>query len=327
MCRFLVYRGQPGYVADWLIRPSNSLIRQSYQAREMPEPLNGDGFGLGWYGDGDDPTPCVFTSLTPAWSNRNLRRLATHVRSSMFFAHVRAATAGSVVSEENCHPFRFGRFLWMHNGQVGSFRKIKRQLRRSLRDDLYDHVAGTTDSEHAFHLFLQQLEPVRARIRAELARDPDRLRRYREQFFDLLGSPRDKDRNGGDFVDRAVEILGEFDGDTLESALLETIARLARWSAEADSESSFGNFAVTDGRTILATRWTDDPDRPPPTLYYSAGMSTSGADGRSAPAMVISSEPLDDLHDSWHSVPPGHLLRVDPDWTVRLDPIEVPATA
>ena len=50
-------------------------------------------------------------------------------------------------------------------------------------------------------------------------------------------------------------------------------------------------------------------------------MSISGADGRSKPGIVISSEPLDDLHDSWHAVPPGHLLRVDPDWTVRLDPI------
>jgi predicted glutamine amidotransferase len=322
VCRFLIYRGQPGYVADWLIRPSNSLIRQSYQAREMPEPLNGDGFGLGWYGDGEDPTPCVFTSLTPAWSNRNLRRLATHVRSRKFFAHVRAATADLGVSEENCHPFRYGRFLWMHNGRVGSFRKIKRLLRRQLRDDLYDHVAGTTDSEHAFHLFLQKLEPARARIREQIANDPDRLLRYREQFFDLLDSPRDRDRNGGDFVDRAVEILGEFDGDNLETALTETIEQLARWSVESGGgESSFCNFAVTDGRTVLVTRWTDDPETPPPTLYYSAGMSTSDVDGRSAPAMVISSEPLDDLHDAWHAVPAGHLLRVDPDWTVRLDPI------
>lgn len=327
MCRFLVYRGHSGYLADWLIRPSNSLIRQSYRAREMPEPLNGDGFGIGWYaGSGPDPTPCLFTSLTPAWSNRNLRRLATHVRSPMFFAHVRAATGGFGVSEDNCHPFRCGRFLWMHNGRVGSFRRIQRRLRESLRDDLYLRIHGTTDSEHAFHLFLQRLTPYRAAIRAELAADPGSLARYKRQFVDLLDSPRAAPAVDPDFADRAVEILGTFDGDVLERALLETVALLARWSAESGGdESSFSNFAVTDGRTVLVTRWTDDPSESPPTLYYSAGMSVADEDGRPTPAVVLSSEPLDDLHDAWHPIPSNHLLRLDPDWSMRLDPIELPA--
>lgn len=326
MCRFLVYRGRSGYLADWLIRPSNSLIRQSYRAREMPEPLNGDGFGIGWYGpDHEDPTPCLFTSLTPAWSNRNLRRLATHVRSPMVFAHVRAATGSFGVSEDNCHPFRCGRFLWMHNGRVGSFRKIQRRLRDSLRDDLYLRILGTTDSEHAFHLFLQRLTPLRAAIRAGLAAEPARLARYKRQFVDLLESPRTGAAEDRDFADRAVEILGEFAGDDLERALLETLSLLARWSEESGGgESSYANYAVTDGRTVLVTRWTDDPGEPPPTLYYSAGMSVADEDGRPGPAVVVSSEPLDDLHDAWHPIPVNHLLRLDPDWSLRLDPIDLP---
>lgn len=146
----------PGvHLADLLYRPNNSLILQSYRAQERTVPLNGDGFGVGWYTRGsDDSSPCVFTSITPAWSNGNLRRLSEHVKSSLFFAHVRAASPGMMVSEANCHPFVSGRYLWMHNGTIGDFARIKRRLRESLPDRLYNSIEGTTDSEHAFAVFL-----------------------------------------------------------------------------------------------------------------------------------------------------------------------------
>jgi len=144
-------------MADLLTRPKHSLIKQSYDARERREPLNGDGFGVGWYAPEIDPTPCVFTSVTPAWSNRNLHRLAEKISSPCIFAHVRAASPSMVVSEINCHPFQYGRFLWMHNGGIPQFDKIKRRLRASLRDDVYNLIQGTTDSEHAFALFLNRL--------------------------------------------------------------------------------------------------------------------------------------------------------------------------
>ena len=156
MCRFLCYMGPEVHLADLLYRPNNSLILQSYRAQERTVPLNGDGFGIGWYaGDADSSTaPCVFTSITPAWSNQNLRRLSEHIKSPLFFAHVRAASPGLVVSEVNCHPFMIGRYLWMHNGTIRDFARIKRRLRESLPDDLYNSIEGTTDSEHAFAVFL-----------------------------------------------------------------------------------------------------------------------------------------------------------------------------
>ena len=159
MCRFLSYQGPEILLADLLYRPQNSLILQSFKAREQKEPLNGDGFGVGWYGAAADvtPTPCVFTSLTPAWSNQNLRRLSEHMKSRCFFAHVRSASLGMRVCEANCHPFQHGRFLWMHNGTIEGFWKIKRRLRASLPDQLYNAIEGTTDSEHAFAVFLQLL--------------------------------------------------------------------------------------------------------------------------------------------------------------------------
>jgi glutamine amidotransferase len=76
MCRFLVYIGkEPVLLADLLTRPSHSIIQQSWDSRERMTagPLNGDGFGVGWYA-AFDPTPCIFTSINPAWNNLNLRR-------------------------------------------------------------------------------------------------------------------------------------------------------------------------------------------------------------------------------------------------------------
>ena len=68
-------------MSDLLMKSEQSLIMQSYKAKERKEPLNGDGFGVGWYDHDVDPTPCVFTSTQPAWSNRNLYRLSEKIRS------------------------------------------------------------------------------------------------------------------------------------------------------------------------------------------------------------------------------------------------------
>lgn len=153
MCRFVCYLGAELLLEDLLYRPANSLILQSYKARERPEPLNGDGFGVGWYTPRLLETPCVFTSLTPAWSNQNLRRLAAHITSPCFFGHVRAASPEMRVGEENCHPFAAGRYLFMHNGTAAGFWRYKRRLCDALPDEVYNRLQGTTDSEHAFALF------------------------------------------------------------------------------------------------------------------------------------------------------------------------------
>ncbi len=50
------------------------------------------------------------------------------VSSPLIFAHVRAASLGLGVADQNCHPFSFGRFLFMHNGGVSDFKLIKRAL-------------------------------------------------------------------------------------------------------------------------------------------------------------------------------------------------------
>ena len=152
MCRWLAYSGSPVLVHDALYTPNHSLIDQSLHSRLGAEPTNGDGFGVGWYDD-VDPTPGVFRSTEPAWNDENLRELAGHVRSHLFFAHIRAAI-GSPVQQTNCHPFRHGRWLFMHNGYIADFVTIKRDLVLAIDPSLYPEIKGGTDTETLFYLAL-----------------------------------------------------------------------------------------------------------------------------------------------------------------------------
>lgn len=272
-------------MADLLTRAEQSLIQQSFKAREREEPLNGDGFGVGWYVPEIDPTPCVFTSIRPAWSDRNLRRLADKTRSPCFFAHVRAASRGTAVTELNCHPFQYDRFLWMHNGGIAGFPRVKRRLAASLSDEVYNAIEGTSDSEHAFAMFL----------------------------------------------DRILDRIDEYTVDDLADAMRFTIHRLRDWGMEAgiDAPSRY-NFAVTDGQTVIATKYITKPDLPPHSLYYASGDRFENVGGRyrmakagrRARAAIIASEPLTEDRSDWIAVPPNHMVIVTPELHVRTELID-----
>ncbi|HLM07762.1 MAG TPA: class II glutamine amidotransferase [Blastococcus sp.] len=151
MCRWLAYSGAPVPLEDLLYKPRNSLVVQSLHSRLGAEETNGDGFGVGWYGSGD--TPGVFRSTEPAWNDRNLRELAAHISSPRVLAHVRAST-GSPVQQTNCHPFRHGRWLFVHNGYIDSLARVRRDLAMAVDPDLYPEIQGTTDTELLFYLSL-----------------------------------------------------------------------------------------------------------------------------------------------------------------------------
>jgi predicted glutamine amidotransferase len=162
MCRWLAYSGTPIRLEELLVKRDRSLIDQSLHARQGATTTNGDGFGMGWYGD--DETPSVYRSTHPAWNDRNLRELAAAVRSPLFFAHIRAST-GSAIQETNTHPFRYGTWLWMHNGVLREFPQVKRELMLAVDDSLFALIEGSTDSETMFYLALTfglQNDPVAA---------------------------------------------------------------------------------------------------------------------------------------------------------------------
>jgi predicted glutamine amidotransferase len=151
MCRWLAYSGGPVLLGDLLYRPEHSLIVQSMHSTLGAEATNGDGFGVGWYGEGG--SPAVFRSIEPAWNDRNLREVAAHVRSDRVFAHIRAAI-GSPVQQTNCHPFRRGEWLFMHNGYIDGFHQMKRDLAVLVDHSLFADIEGTTDTEMLFFLAL-----------------------------------------------------------------------------------------------------------------------------------------------------------------------------
>lgn len=151
MCRWLAYSGSPVLLEELLYKPKHSLIVQSLHSQLGAEETNGDGFGVGWYGAQE--TPAVFHSMEPAWNDRNLREMSGHISSGVVFAHIRAST-GSPVQQTNCHPFRHGRWLWMHNGLIHDFNKVKRDLVLEVDPTNYNEIEGTTDSEVFFHLAL-----------------------------------------------------------------------------------------------------------------------------------------------------------------------------
>jgi glutamine amidotransferase len=149
MCRWLAYSGSAIRLADALYSPAHSLIDQSLHSRLGAETTNGDGFGVGWYGD--TPEPAVFRGVEPAWNDPNLRALAAHVTSPLFFAHIRASS-GTAVQATNCHPFRHERWLWMHNGLINDFARVKRDLVLDIDPSLFPAIHGQTDSEIIFYL-------------------------------------------------------------------------------------------------------------------------------------------------------------------------------
>ena len=217
------------------------------------------------------PEPCIFTSTIPAWNCINLKRLASKTTSPLIFAHVRATTEGAL-SDSNCHPFQHGPLMWMHNGGIGGWKYVKRQLADSLADQWFLLVQGGTDSEWAFALFLDQLE--RANVNPN--KDPG---------------------------------VGGFGHAVLRKAMLQTIKSIntfIRQIPEANLKEvdtrSLLNFAVTDGHSVVCTRYVGSATDEAASLYFSSGTSwkQAGREGefkmerrdKGADIVLVASEPL-----------------------------------
>lgn len=179
MCRWIAYRGETTALEHYVTSPAHSLVTQSIAALESTASVNGDGFGLGWYGV--HPEPGLYREVRPAWSDDNLRYLCRHLQSHLFFAHVRAAT-GTPITRPNCHPFACAKWLFMHNGFVGNWTKLRRQVEALIPDALYPARIGTTDSEAIFLAIIgagmddpvAATETTMARLAALIG--PDRMR-------------------------------------------------------------------------------------------------------------------------------------------------------
>lgn len=127
MCRIIAYLGLPILLEDIIVTPKNSIVMQSLHARETNLHVNGDGFGVGWYAPDISAAPALFTSISPAWNDQNLLHLTAKIKSPCFFAHVRSASTGGV-NTNNCHPFIYENWMFMHNGEIANFQLVKRHV-------------------------------------------------------------------------------------------------------------------------------------------------------------------------------------------------------
>lgn len=281
MCRMTLYMGDRLSIADLVTRPENSLINQSVRARERPEPLNGDGFGVAWYVDGHR-RPARFRSLTPAWSNANLDELARVTSSECIMAHVRAATGSSFeVSDANCHPFRCGGFAFMHNGRIENFSRIRRPLMEGLSDEGFQSVRGNTDTEHLFALIGEHLRGREQESSCELLREA--ICRGIGEIHDLI----DEHAPGSHCYLNFVLTDGRH-------------AAACRYSSDPDYIDSLyvnsGGGYRCDGEEC----WMEE-----------AGTTR---------AVMISSEPLN-AGPLWRAIDRNHLALVDADLGVRLEAV------
>ncbi len=277
MCRFILYTGPTLSLASLVTEPSHSLIRQSISSKETEEPLNGDGFGLAWYAHDVSPEPAVFRSVTPAWNNHNLLSLARVTRSATVLAHVRAATSGLPVTELNCHPFTFGPYAFMHNGDVGGFTGVRRRLLATLSDEAFGAIRGTTDSEHLFAMFLDRIPLVREKHDRALML-AEALRRT---LADLLDLQREWGIEEPNYLNLAVT-----DGSA---------AVAVRFTTDAPEHAS--SLHLHAGRRYVCEGGV-------------CRMLVAESRDHDAPsAVIVSSEPLSD-DPGWDMVPANHMVLI-----------------
>ncbi|HKK47131.1 MAG TPA: class II glutamine amidotransferase [Balneolaceae bacterium] len=284
MCRFLAYTGNPVILNDLLYEPEHSLINQSYQAEEMEEPLNGDGFGVGWYARDLDPDPALFRSVSPAWNNRNLKYLSPRIASDCVFAHIRAASVGDV-TELNCHPFNYNNYLMMHNGGIDDFEEIKRPLIEKLSDKRFDWLQGQTDSEHIFALFLDNL--------LKRSQDPepaDFCDAFRETFEILEQLKNKYGIPGMSYLN-----LLATDGDIIVGSRFVT-----------DSDKTPLSLHHSEGKKYQC----NDGD-----CYMTE------TDKHHERAILVVSETLTEKDEDWNDVPENNFVIVDENLDVEFDPI------
>lgn len=121
MCRHITYLGEPLAPQELLVHPPCGLYRQSWAPRvQQYGTVNVDGFGLGWYADGDE-APARYRRTGPIWADETFADLARVVRTRALLAAVRSATEGCAPGEGAAAPFAAERWLFSHNGAVAGW--------------------------------------------------------------------------------------------------------------------------------------------------------------------------------------------------------------
>ncbi|MFD5871250.1 ergothioneine biosynthesis protein EgtC [Streptomyces sp. NPDC060322] len=156
MCRHIAYLGPPVALGEVLTSPAHSLVRQSWEPRRQRNgTVNADGFGVGWYADGD-PVPGRYRRTGPVWGDETFADLARVVRSTALLAAVRDATFAGADGEAAAAPFAEGRLLFSHNGAVRGWPGSLAPLAGALPPERLLALAARSDSALIWALVLHR---------------------------------------------------------------------------------------------------------------------------------------------------------------------------
>lgn len=157
MCRHIAYLGPPVALGETLVQPPHALYRQSWAPRRQRNgTVNADGFGVGWYADGD-PVPARYRRAGPIWGDLGFTDLARVVRTGSLLAAVRDATVPGADGEAAAAPFAAGPWLFSHNGAVGGWPGSVAPLATSLPAEELLSLAARNDSALVWALLLHRL--------------------------------------------------------------------------------------------------------------------------------------------------------------------------
>ena len=283
MCRLVAYLGTPIFTDEIIVKPTNSLIHQSYAAEETEYPVNGDGFGFGWYKKEIREEPGLYKSISPAWNDQNLVYNASFIKTSCFLAHIRAATVGGI-SMENTHPFSYKQYLMMHNGGIQEFDKIKYDFVKLLDPEAFLWIQGQTDTQYILALFMTNAR----RLNIERPATAEQLVAcFNKTFKDIENL---KQRNGVQAL--ALYNIVLTDGNRIIAT---------RYSTDPDHEVRTLHYAEKMSCRICkeGTLKMSEPDE-------------------KRTATLISSEKLSEDSDRWKEIPQNHAIFIDEDLDVSL---------
>ncbi len=148
MCRLVAYLGPYIRLSELLLEPTHNLLRLSYG--EQAAVSYPGGFGIGWYAA--DGSPAVYTQPVPVWIDSNLPHLTHSIYARLFVAGVDHASAPFVAAPCPGQPYYDGRLLFLHQGFLSDFSRLRRTIRDFLEPHLEAEIRSNTASEHLFAL-------------------------------------------------------------------------------------------------------------------------------------------------------------------------------
>jgi glutamine amidotransferase len=157
MCRHLAYLGPAATLRSVIIEPSHGLYRQGWAPRlQRHGTVNADGFGVGWYCDGD-PEPARYRRAEPIWADESFADVARVTSAGAMLAAVRCATAGTDLGPGAVAPYRSGRWLFSHNGVIDGWPGSVAGLAGTLPAGALLELETRTDSALLWALVLHRL--------------------------------------------------------------------------------------------------------------------------------------------------------------------------